>query len=134
MWLFNLVYYGGMVLLVVFIAYVVFGAAAGWVLLGFLVLAVGSGIAEGIRSARQFRKIAGRAVGVTDSARALFDGLAKGMDYQSVAIRAGAPGRLLSESRGGAFKDASYDWHDDGGGCVFASFDNNRLSYSSFHP
>jgi hypothetical protein len=47
----------------------------------FLIETRVAGIAEGIRLARQFRKIA---------AHAPFDGLAKGMGYQSVAVRAGS--------------------------------------------
>jgi len=49
-------------------------------------------------------------------------------------VRAGAPGRLLGETGGGATWESSYDWQDGAGGRVFASFDNNRLSYFTFYP
>ncbi len=134
MWLFSLFYYGATVLFVVVIAFILFGGDVGKILLGGIVVAGGLGVAQGLKLARDFRKIAHSPVGATDSARVLFDGLVHGMDYQSVAVRAGAPGRLLGESRSSYGTEASYDWQDDSGARVSASFDNNRLSHFLFFP
>jgi hypothetical protein len=111
-----------------------FGGDAGKILLGGIVLFGGIGVAQGLKLARDFSRIANCSEGATDSARALFDGLVNGMDYQSVAVRAGAPGRLLGESRSSYGTEASYDWQDDSGARVSASFDNNRLSSFVFLP
>lgn len=131
--LFSILYYTAMSLMGLFVFVLIFGAATPWVLLAVVVFVIGGGIVSGRETGKKYAAILQNTPGITTSARMLFDRMTKKANYPSIAIIAGAPGILCNESRG-YHAEATYQWRDASGACVTACFENNCLSYFTYHP
>jgi hypothetical protein len=130
----NLIYSSVQIVLGLFVFIFLYATGYWLPVLIVLVVATVFGMAFGKEETGRFQAISKRPAGSTESARRLYESLSNRMSYRQVALRAGTPGKLVSESSNRFCTQSSYEWRDSSGACASALFEDDRLIYFSFYP